>query len=92
MFAVPGAQGCGPNGDGSLDALVDSLAGLPSPSGSNHLVLADASSSITALANGGDGQEFADDWHTAFGTTSTTTSSTTSTTIMMGSPSGAFAE
>jgi DNA-binding beta-propeller fold protein YncE len=65
-FAVPGAQGCGPNGDGSLDSLVDAASGLPSPAGSNHLVLDDASSSLAALVNG-DGQQFANDWHLAFG-------------------------
>ena len=47
-FAVPGAQGCGPNGDGSLDSLVNSVVGLPSPSGNNHLVLDDASSALAA--------------------------------------------
>ncbi len=62
-FAVPGAQGCGSNG--SLDSLVNSLAGLPSPAGSNHLVLDDASSFL-AVPNG-DGQQFASDWHLAFG-------------------------
>jgi hypothetical protein len=66
-FAVPGAQGCGPNGDGSLDVVVNAVVGLPSPSGANHLVLDDASSFIAALINGGNGQEFANDWHTAFG-------------------------
>jgi hypothetical protein len=80
-FAVPAAQGCGPNGDGSLDNLVDGLVGLPSPSGSNHLVLDDASSAIAALSDGEDGQQFANDWHGAFGTTTTTTTSTTSTTM-----------
>ena len=63
-FAVPGAQGCGPNGDGSLDGVVNGLAGLPSPAGNNLLVLDDASS---ALASGGTGQEFASYWHIGFG-------------------------
>jgi NAD(P)-dependent dehydrogenase (short-subunit alcohol dehydrogenase family) len=31
-------QGCGPNGDGSLDAVVNAVVGLPSPAGANHLV------------------------------------------------------
>jgi hypothetical protein len=38
-FAVPGATGCGPNGDGSLDSVVNTVVGLPAPSGTNHLVL-----------------------------------------------------
>jgi hypothetical protein len=69
-FAVPGATGCGPNG--SLDSAVDAVAGLPSPSGSNHLVLDDASndfvvgfdfvSEITLTS-----QQFANDWHVGFG-------------------------
>lgn len=36
-FSVPGATGCGP-GD-VADAAIDATLGLPSPSGSNHLVL-----------------------------------------------------
>src|SRR5262245_32126296 len=64
-FAVPGATGCGPGG--SLDAVVDSVAGLPSPSGSNHLVLDDASSSLAFPQNLQKGQAFANDWHLAFG-------------------------
>jgi hypothetical protein len=64
-FAVPGAHNCGPNGDGSLDGIVNNLAGLPSPSGNNSLVLDDASSSIAAGLE--DGQSFANDWHTGFG-------------------------
>jgi hypothetical protein len=64
-FAVPGATGCGPNG--SLDAVVDGVAGVPSPSGSNHLVLDDASSGLAFPENGEGGQAFANDWHVAFG-------------------------
>jgi hypothetical protein len=64
-FAVPGATGCGPNG--SLDGVVDSVAGVPSPSGSNHLVLDDASSGVAFPENGEGGRPFADDWHVAFG-------------------------
>ncbi|HKA28400.1 MAG TPA: fibronectin type III domain-containing protein [Candidatus Binatia bacterium] len=64
-FAVPGATGCGPGG--SLDAVVDAVAGLPSPSGSNHLVLDDASSSLAFAQNLQNGQAFANDWHLAFG-------------------------
>jgi hypothetical protein len=64
-FAVPGATGCGPNG--SLDAEVDSVAGVPSPSGSNNLVLDDASSGLAFPENGEGGQAFANDWHVAFG-------------------------
>jgi hypothetical protein len=72
-FAVPGAQGCGPNGDGSLDAVVNAVVGLPSPAGSNHLVLGDAASALAfprGLLFGGTvetGQQFADDWHVGFG-------------------------
>jgi DNA-binding beta-propeller fold protein YncE len=68
-FSVPGATGCGPNGDGSLDAVVNAVVGLPSPSGNNHLVLEDATSAI-ALAGGfggGTGQQLSDYWHVAFG-------------------------
>jgi hypothetical protein len=64
-FAVPGATGCGPHG--SLDGVVDGVAGVPSPSGSNHLVLDDASSSLSFPENGEAGQAFANDWHVAFG-------------------------
>jgi hypothetical protein len=72
-FAVPGASGCGPNGDGSLDAIVNAVVGLPSPAGSNHLVLSDAASALAfpqgLFAGGsvGTGQQFADDWHVGFG-------------------------
>jgi hypothetical protein len=69
-FAVPGATGCGSNG--SLDGAVDAVAGVPSPSGSNHLVLDDATSAL-AGGQGGEapaprtGQQFANDWHVGFG-------------------------
>ena len=92
-FSVPGASGCGPNGDGSLDSLVDLAAGLPSASGNNHLVLDDASNALALPANGQNGQVFADDWHIGFGvgpTTTTTTTTTSTTTTMMSSPSAAF--
>src|SRR5262249_33224870 len=85
MFAVPGATGCGPNGDGSLDAAVNAVVGLPAPAGTNNLVLHDATASIAALP-GQNGQQFADAWHAIFGagpsttTTTSTTSSTSSTT------------
>jgi hypothetical protein len=72
-FAVPGASGCGPNGDGSLDAVVNAVVGLPSPSGANHVVLDDASSALafptSGLSGSGTivtGQQFSDDWHLAF--------------------------
>jgi hypothetical protein len=64
-FTVPAVQGCGPNGDGSLDDLINGLVGLPSPSGANHLVLEDASSAV-GFPGGATGQEFANDWHGAF--------------------------
>jgi hypothetical protein len=72
-FAVPGASGCGPNGDGSLDSVVNAVVGLPSPSGANHVVLDDASSALafptSGLSGSGTivtGQQFSDDWHLAF--------------------------
>jgi hypothetical protein len=64
-FAVPGATGCGAND--SLDGTVNAVAGLPSPSGSNHLVLDDASSAVALPLNGENGQAFASQWHIAFG-------------------------
>jgi hypothetical protein len=68
-FAVPGATGCGPNG--ALDAAVNALVGLPSPSGNNHLVLEDATSALLlpgfGFGNALTGEEFAADWHIAFG-------------------------
>jgi NHL repeat len=89
-FAVPAAQGCGTND--SLDALVNAVAGLPSPAGNNNLVLDDASSAVVLVANGTTGPQFSSEWHTAFGTTTTTTTTSTTTTTMMGSPSSAFIE
>jgi hypothetical protein len=92
-FAVPGATGCGPNGDGSLDVVVNAVVGLPSPSGANHLVLDDASSSLALPASGLSGsgtiltgQQFADDWHVAFGFPTTTTTTTTPTTTTTTAP------
>jgi hypothetical protein len=64
-FAVPGATGCGAND--SLDGTVDAVAGLPSPAGSNNLVLDDASSAVVLPVNGENGQAFASQWHIAFG-------------------------
>jgi NHL repeat len=68
-FAVPGAHGCGPNG--SLDPVVNTVVGLPSPSGNNHLVLDDAASALAlpgfALGNALTGEEFAAAWHVGFG-------------------------
>jgi hypothetical protein len=65
-FSVPGATGCGPGGDGSFDALVDAVVGLPSPSGMNNLVLDDASSALMLPNNGQSGAEVAAAWHSAF--------------------------
>jgi NHL repeat-containing protein len=70
-FAVPGAQGCGPNG--SLDAVVNAVVGLPSPAGNNHIVLEDASNGLAFAASvltgqgARDGQQFSGDWHVGFG-------------------------
>jgi NHL repeat len=70
-FAVPGASGCGPNGDGSLDAAVNAIVGLPSPAGNNHLVLDDAASALAlpgqGFGNALTGEEFAAAWHVGFG-------------------------
>jgi hypothetical protein len=67
-FAVPGASGCGPNGDGSLDPVVNAVVGLPSPAGNNHLVLDDASSGLVIpLVTTWTGQQLSDYWHVAFG-------------------------
>ena len=63
-FSVPGASGCSPNG--SLDAAVNAIVGLPSPSGANHLVQDDASSSLALPNVPLTGQKFSDDWHIAF--------------------------
>jgi hypothetical protein len=67
-FAVPGASGCGPNGDGSLDPVVNAVVGLPSPSGNNHLVLDDAASGLVIpIITTWTGQQLSDYWHVAFG-------------------------
>jgi hypothetical protein len=65
-FSVPAVSGCGPNGDGSLDSVVNAVVGLPSPSGANNLVLDDASSALALPNNGQNGVEFAAAWHSAF--------------------------
>jgi hypothetical protein len=72
-FSVPAASGCGPNGDGSFDAVVNTVVGLPSPAGANTLVLEDASSALgfptSGLSGSGTivtGQQFSDFWHLAF--------------------------
>jgi len=83
---VPGASGCGPNGDGAADNLVNNLLHLPSPSGLNSLVLLDAGSNLALWNAGQNGVQWYVDWHAGFGgfclasTTTTTTSTTTSTT------------
>jgi hypothetical protein len=66
-FSVPAATGCGPNGDGSFDQLVNDTVGLPSPSGMNDIVLEDASSSLALPVDILTGAEFAAAWHSAFG-------------------------
>ena len=67
-FSVPAASGCGPNGDGSLDGAVNAVVGLPSPSGTNNLVLDDASSALAfpRPSAPSTGQQFSDYWHIAF--------------------------
>src|SRR5262249_24041817 len=64
--SVPGATGCGPNGDGTLNGAVNAIVGLPAPSGSNHLVLDDASNALALPAATLTGAEFSADWHLAF--------------------------
>jgi sugar lactone lactonase YvrE len=64
-FSVPAASGCGPNGDGTFDSVVNSVVGLPAPSG-NNLVLEDASSALAIPNNGQNGVEFSAAWHSAF--------------------------
>jgi len=72
-FSVPAVSGCGPNGDGSFDSTVNTVVGLPSPSGNNNLVLEDASSALgfptSGLSGTGTivtGQQFSEFWHLAF--------------------------
>src|SRR5262249_8093544 len=64
-FAVPGAPGCGPGG--GLDAGVNAVVGLPPPAGNTHLVPDDAASGIAFTFQGESGQQFASQWHIAFG-------------------------
>ena len=65
-FSAPAVSGCGPNGDGSFDSLINLVVGLPSPSGANALVLEDASSALALPNNGQSGAEVAAAWHSAF--------------------------
>jgi len=65
-FSVPAVSGCGPNGDGSLDAVVNGVVGLPSPAGNNNLVLEDAGSALVIPATGMTGADLAAAWHSAF--------------------------
>ncbi len=67
-FAVPAASGCGLAG--ALDGAINSRAGLPSPSGNNHVALNNASSSLVSFANAAAlypnaGKQLSDDWHSA---------------------------
>jgi len=65
-FAVPGANGCGPLG--VADPAIDLKVGLPSPSGSNSLVLNDATSSLVTYTGVGappTAAEFAEAFHNA---------------------------
>lgn len=57
-FAIPGAEGCGENGN--LNGLVDEIAGLPAPSGSSRLLLSDVSVAVAVagyLGSPGGGAE-----------------------------------
>jgi hypothetical protein len=65
-FSVPAVSGCGPNGDGSFDSTVNTVVGLPSPSGNNNLVLEDAGSALAIPPTGETGAQFSADWHSAF--------------------------
>ena len=51
----------------SFDGLVIGVVGLPSPSGSNHLVLDDASSAVVSPIDGENGLAFANAWPAVFG-------------------------
>ena len=64
---MPAAQGCGPNGDGSFDSLINTVVGLPSPGGANNIVLNNATSFLAIPGAGQNGVQWAADWHTAFG-------------------------
>jgi hypothetical protein len=46
--------------------VVNTVVGLPSPSGANNLVLSDASSSLALPSAVLTGQQFSDAWHSAF--------------------------
>jgi hypothetical protein len=85
-FSVPGASGCGPNGDGSFNGVVNAVVGLPSPAGANTLVLEDASSALVLPQVVITGQQFADAWHSAFGATPPTTTTTTPVTTTTTAP------
>jgi DNA-binding beta-propeller fold protein YncE len=63
-FSVPGATGCGTND--SLDAAVNAVVGLPSPSGHNHLELDDAASYLGFDSVNPSGQQLSKDWHIGF--------------------------
>jgi hypothetical protein len=63
---VPAVSGCGPNGDGSLDAVVNGVVGLPLPAGNNNLVLEDAGSALVLPGPGMTGADLAAAWHSAF--------------------------
>lgn len=67
-FAVPGVNGCGPRG--SLDGVIDEAAGLPSPAGSNSLVLDEVAGYVLAVSEpetpaGEDGKRLSQYWHSA---------------------------
>jgi hypothetical protein len=88
-FSVPAATGCGPQG--VADDAINSLLGLPSPSGNNHLVLNGNSLFADDFSDGNQANELLAAFHVsakAAPAPTTTTSSTTTTT--MASPSGAF--
>ena len=94
-FSVPGATGCGPNGDGSLDSLVNNLRpACPRRRVSTTSCCWTPRRRLALPAHGQDGCQWSADWHTGFGgiapTSTTTTTTSTTTTTMMSSPSAAF--
>jgi hypothetical protein len=67
-FTVPGATGCGPGG--TFSPLINAKGGLPSPSGSNSLVLDHAATSIIAFNDfttgyPNQGRVFSNAWNSA---------------------------
>ena len=73
-FSVPAATGCGPQG--VADDPINTLLGLPSPSGNNHLVLNGSSLFADDFSDGNQANELLEAFHVS----------------AKASPSGAFLE